>query len=113
MNMTAESGDGSFENVLPYNFGGPPGITEEQRVEFQRATQIPLSPIPSQRGDDDLSETTMTMLNMMMTVTSDGHGNEEAKQDCDNHDDCDWLRGETQRYTRLPSVPVACAGCTQ
>ena len=60
----AGSTDGSFEHIPP-NFGSPPGITEEQRAEFERAQQIPLSPIPSQHGDDNFSETTMNMLRMM------------------------------------------------
>ena len=62
--MAAGSTDGSFE-YIPQEYGGPPGLSEEQRAEFERARQTPLSPIPSQRGDDDLSETTMTMLKMM------------------------------------------------
>ena len=39
--MAAGSTDGSFEHVLPQNYTGPPGLTEEQRAEFERARQIP------------------------------------------------------------------------
>ena len=43
MNVTAESGDGSFEQVPPI-IGTPPGITEQQRAEFERAQNILFPP---------------------------------------------------------------------
>ena len=48
--------ENSFEYIPPPGFT----VTEEQRAEFDRArqTQTSLSPIPSQRGDDDASEGT-------------------------------------------------------
>ena len=52
-----------------FEFRSPPGVTvtEEQRAEMERArqTQASLSPILSQRGDDDVSEETMAMLKVM------------------------------------------------
>ena len=42
---------GSTEKSFEYI--SPPGLTEEQRADFERARQTPLSPIPYQRGDDD------------------------------------------------------------
>ena len=62
-NAAAESTENSFEYISPPGFT----VTEEQRAEFDRArrTQASMSPIPSQRGDDDVSEGTMAMLKMM------------------------------------------------
>ena len=62
-NAVASGTEDSFEYVPPPGFT----VTEEQRAEFDRArqTQASLSPIPSQRGDDEVSEGTMAMLKMM------------------------------------------------
>ena len=61
--VAAGSTGDSFEFIPPPGFT----VTEEQRAEFDRArqTQASLSPIPSQRGDDDVSEGTMAMLKVM------------------------------------------------
>ena len=62
-NMVAGSIGGHLENTIP------PGITvtEEQRAEFDRArqTQASLSPVPSQKDEDEVSEGTMAMLRLM------------------------------------------------
>ena len=59
----ASNTENSFENIAPPGFT----VTEEQRAEFDRArqTQASMSPIPSQRGDDEASEGTMAMLKPM------------------------------------------------
>ena len=63
-NVSAGSGDISFE-VIPPQYVSPPGLTEQQRAEFEQAERTPLSPIPSNHGDDNASEATMTMLKLM------------------------------------------------
>ena len=66
---------GGGSNVADGNTGelgeniAPPGftVTEEQRAEFERARQsrTSMSPVPSQRDDDEVSEGTMAMLKLM------------------------------------------------
>ena len=63
-NVSAGSGDNSFE-VIPPQYASPPGLSERQRAEFDRANQVPVSSSPSNNGDDSASEATMAMLKMV------------------------------------------------